>query len=411
MLLPLLVTLALSGLTTPALEPQPVVPAPAEISWFAADYNSAITAAKDQKKYLFTYYWANTETCIKLYGSTMGEAEVVEALSDFVCFSADASQDSGRAMLDRRGFATVPVMVISGPDGLEEDAIVGFITGDRLVQELERIQKGEGTISYWRAQCAKEAIDTDHKIWRLEKLAEKLKAVGAKSALESVQADLEKADPAGKSQRGGLIMANKLINEMKADEAVEPTKWNTKPVDKFLSKVPNLKARFDGYYALGSSQINAGLYSDGLRSALKAWKKHPKEGPLLAPNLALLQALIPKAGELSKKERKQALELAWNGLEFLEDEHGDHCKNRKCSKEGDLCAEWDAYHAALKDRLTWKEYEKEITWNRPLFTQWDVIYLVAAAENAFGSQGKAEVVMGRVQAIQGTAGFKGYQAK
>lgn len=139
-------TLALAALTlTPGASELPA--AEGELVWFDGMHTSAVGTAVKEQKLLLTYFWANTDNCAKLFSETMADEGVIAEMSEMICYSANAGEPQGRKLLERYGLQTVPALLVTGLEGSEEEMMVGFMDARTFINEIQRIKRGENTIS------------------------------------------------------------------------------------------------------------------------------------------------------------------------------------------------------------------------------------------------------------------------
>ena len=155
--LPILAALAAATISPSTPDPVEIHPSngTAEVDWVYS-LPAAIEKAKAEDRMILAYFWADgSDYCSKLYQETLSAADSGAALERFVCVSARHGEEGMQELFERFRVNTLPTMLFLDTDGTPEDLIQGFIPVEDFLGELDRIERGEGTISGMRTEISK----------------------------------------------------------------------------------------------------------------------------------------------------------------------------------------------------------------------------------------------------------------
>ena len=158
----------------------------------------------------------SSEYCVRVYGETITTDAAAAELSDYICFSANVTQEEGSQLIKRYNVTTLPTMLFVSPDGRVDDAILGFIPLSSFVSEMQRIEQGSETVSAMRALADASPEDLDLRLT----LAQKLAFVGDKQGSEELLESIRRADPRGRTLAGaqlGLYDVRQKVIQSAAD--------------------------------------------------------------------------------------------------------------------------------------------------------------------------------------------------
>ena len=146
------------------------------INWYATDWIEAMEAAREQDKLIAIYcYRDGHEAAASFWTNTMLDESVQEKLKEeFISFSASADNAVGDGLMKKYHTDTIPAIIVVMPDGSIEDRVLGYWDSEGLLFHLERIQRGEGTVSEARKAYEKDKKDG----LRHYELAKRLREVG-----------------------------------------------------------------------------------------------------------------------------------------------------------------------------------------------------------------------------------------
>ena len=209
-----------------------------EVTWFDGAREAAIEAAKEEGRYLLTYFWANTENCQRLYAETMQAEPVVEIMAEMVCFSANAGEDGGRAILDSYGLTTVPALLVTGPNGEDEEMLTGFMSAGAFVAEMNRIRNGVNTISDLRERAGKryKVRDEDYAVRKM--LADKLETLGRKDESAAILAELREKDRKVTTQVVAEMYFSEMVEQLYEEQGEDLSLWDFEPLEAHVAKLP-----------------------------------------------------------------------------------------------------------------------------------------------------------------------------
>ena len=328
----LITTLALAALST-----SPVASEDGGIVWYEGGHMSAIGEARAQDKLLVTYFWANTDNCARLYNETMSAPEVVSELSDVLCYSASASDEVARKLFDQFHVQTIPALLVFGPQGEPEEMLVGFMDAPTLVAEMQRIRKGENTISDLREKLAGEHESLEEELQQRSMLSDKLFNVGSHEESLAMRASILEADPKGSTYTGAMTRVNTLVEEISKAGGDDVAQWDLNPLAKVVTKLEHGLARFDARCELAGWQMEAGDRGAAVKTYAMAWKKRPQDERGVMNNAYGIIDRISYIEDASSKEKKLALAVAQDVLALVDSVEPDPCG--KCAPEGDVSPE------------------------------------------------------------------------
>ena len=302
------------------------------VTWFDGSHTTAIEAAAKENKPLLTYFWANTENCSRLYNETMSNPLVVAEMSDMVCFSANAGDDQGRKLLEKYKLNTVPAMLVIGADGEAEEMLVGFIDASTFVFEMQRIKRGENTISDLRRKVAGEHEDLEGELAQRKMLAEKLGFVGDESGAEEMLQSIFDRDKKGTTVVGALAHTDRIIGEISESGGEDLSTWNLKPLAKFVKRIPNPEAKFEGRLVLAGLELESGNQNDGVSTYMQAWKDRPEVESALNSGFTIVDRIAYLGDELTNRQREFALLVATDVVTLIDERASRPCE--ACGKNG-----------------------------------------------------------------------------
>ena len=171
-----------------------------------------------------------------LYTETMGDEGVVREMNELICFSANAGEDAGRALLERYKLQTVPAILITGIDGEAEEMLVGFMDPATFVNEIQRIKRGENTISDLRAKIAGEHEELETELEERQMLAVKLGNIGEAEEAEALRQSILERDPKSTTVLGSQAHVERILNEIHEKSGDELSEWDFKPLQKYATR-------------------------------------------------------------------------------------------------------------------------------------------------------------------------------
>jgi len=296
------------------------------IAWYDGVHMNAVGEARAQKKLLLTYFWANTENCSRLYTETMGDEAVVREMGDLICFSANAGEDAGRALLERYKLQTVPALLIIGPDGEAEEMLVGFLDAPTFVNEIQRIKRGENTISNLRAKLAGEHEELETELEERQMLAVKLGNIGEEEESEAMFASILERDPKATTVIGAKAHVERILNEINAESGDDLAEWDLTPLEKFARKVKNPVGRFEAQATLAGYECEAGRRGDGLATYMAAWKSRPQEETAIVnTGFGIVERVATYGDELTSKQKAFALRVAQDLVALVDSQAAQPC--------------------------------------------------------------------------------------
>ncbi|MEM7199192.1 MAG: hypothetical protein AAF628_02935 [Planctomycetota bacterium] len=286
-----------------------------DADWFQKTYDEALQeTAKKPAKLAFVYCWEDgSEDSGSFYRHTLQSEAVVEALTDFLCFSAKRDFDNGRAVCERYGVKRMPTTLLVRPSGEVEDVLVGYSNPAWLVAELKRIRQGRETIGALRDAVAGAPDDLDLQY----RLAVKLRAIGDEDSYTSIVTAIREKDPKAKTDVGAQLALDEVIAEVFPGET-KPEDIDLKPLKTFLIKHKNKRVQFLGYDRIAATEHKRG----NLKAAAAAIKKAAKNAPedlIMDWGNRIAGHAWESRGDLSKGDLKLALKLAERSIKKAEE--------------------------------------------------------------------------------------------
>jgi len=307
------------------------------VAWYEGAHMNAVGEAREQKKLLLTYFWANTENCSRLYTETMSDEGVVREMADLICFSANAGEDQGRALLDHYKLQTVPAILITGLDGESEEMLVGFMDAATFVSEIQRIKRGENTISDLRAKIAGEHEDLETELEERQMLAVKLGNIGAGEEAEALHLSILERDPKATTVLGSQAHVERILNELNEEYGDDLSGWDFKPLEKFVKKVKSPVGKFEARVTLAGYECEAGRHNEGIKTYRTAWKSRPKEEvAVMNSGFGIVDRIAYYGDELTSKEKAFALQVARDLVALTEFDQAQPCKACAEGKDGEM---------------------------------------------------------------------------
>jgi|GEM_PF-1912153 len=348
LLAPLVITASLAA-------PLPSVPATAGLEWNTGPLTSALGRAAQAEKPVLVYFWSNQSgQCARLYQETLTQPAVEEALGAFVPYSADTGQDAGYALVERFGVKSLPTMLVLTPSGEVDDAILGYIGVEGLVDELARIQRGEKTVSALREATAATPEDLELALT----FAIKLSDVGDVEGFEAERARIYGVDPKYAQLPTAQLRLYEL-QEAAGSSEEELLVADLEPLQKFLNRDKHGEVLFAGWSWV--AEVSAMQEKpEATRAAQVAMWEHVPEASVARTGDKIARGFYEQREELSKKERRFALEVAeavvasvesWSTSEGCGE--GCYCDGctEGCVGEGEMLAKRELYVARALDTL------------------------------------------------------------
>ena len=284
-----------------------------ELDWIAGGLEAALSKARAEDKLTLIYFWMDgSEHCARQYGETLMNDQASTLLGDLVLLSADVADPAGAELVARYGVQTLPTCLVVGQDGVAEDAIIGFCPIATFVHEIDRIGKGEGTVSFHRAQVAAAPDDLAVR-WQL---ATKLRDIGDRAGFEGELAFIKAADPTGETLVGANILLGEAIEAAQDAAQNDPAQVETEALEAFLATTPHDQIAFDGWQWITRLEQTRGSRAGWRRAVRKAAERAPDDS-LTEFGYEVARGMWEQREELSKADMRLALDLAQRGYDRL----------------------------------------------------------------------------------------------
>ena len=285
-----------------------------ELDWFVGSYVEGLREAERRDTLLLVEFWADwCAWCARHEAENLTSESVLERLGDFVCLAADLSVDSEGRFLDpaaagwmnRFGIRRFPTLVFLRPDGTPEDLISGFLPADLLNAEIDRIQRGDRTRTYFERMIRDEPDELE---WRYE-LALKLDALGDGAGYVREIQTIEARDPDGTSlpmRRMALITLREKLWGCMRDPELEP---DPAELTSFLARETHAELLCDGWLLMGSVRDELGETRQSLRAFRRAWE-HVAPDQVAPIGNGIAWGFWLQRERLTRSDKRFALEVA-----------------------------------------------------------------------------------------------------
>ncbi|QDU65970.1 thioredoxin family protein [Engelhardtia mirabilis] len=346
-------------LTTSILLALAASPAP-ELEWHHGNLDAAIGQARDAETQVLIYFWADgSQHCASMYGQTLQSELGEAALADLVLVSANVGDGPGSALMRRFGVQTMPTCLVLGPDGQPDDVILGYAPPDAFAWEIERILKGEGTVTALRTALAQTEDMSEGQFAARLTLAAKLTDVGVLEESEALRQSIRKDDPKGKTLSGAEVLLDEVVASITVNEdgeELEPEQWDLDPVYKLAKKSKQDTVRYQAWNRAANLEANRGDMPAS-RKALVASREFVPDSDLCNWSQQVTWYFLRSEDELTSKDYAFAVDIAAQAVKFIEGFHmgeSDEVPPERCwtGSEG----AYKAYLARYVDGLAWAHY-------------------------------------------------------
>jgi tetratricopeptide (TPR) repeat protein len=185
----------LPAIVCSALLAAPPAPAPAP-EWVEGPLEPLLERAGEEHKLVMVELWTSWSRDCGRLREALASAAVEAALADYLCLTLDAEGRAGAPLAYRQHVGAYPTLLFFEADGTLRERLQGYLSGERLAGELERIARNEGTLAALRAALVAEPDDLE----RRYELALKLKEAGDGPAAAAEFAEIRARDPEGSSR-------------------------------------------------------------------------------------------------------------------------------------------------------------------------------------------------------------------
>ena len=278
----------------------------ATLDWHQGSFEAALSTAEERDTLVALYFWRDgSRYCAEFYQNTLGDPRTAEVLAPYVLMGAKHGTEAGNALFERYGVKTLPTVLFVRADGTPEDAVAGFAETDAFLQEMERISKGELTMSALVA-ALEEADPRSPEAFELRyRIATKRRDLGDEAGGVEALAAIAKMDRRGKTLHG--VRAALDLFEAELGEA--PDAWELAPLEKLAETFAHPEGRFEAWNKLADLEA----YRKDVSAACEGWSRAlavaPEErvGYWAAGTANWIMRL---EGERTAKEREFVLALA-----------------------------------------------------------------------------------------------------
>ena len=308
------------------------------VPWFEGTYNEALRQARKEERLVFVAMLPDwSEMSGRILTETFQDPRVVELLSEHVCYRVDTEDPRGKQLVDRFHVENFPSLLFLDGRGNVEEVIQGFIPAEPLLFEVDRVHRGDQTVSDFRGRVQEHPDDLDARL----ALANKLQWIGDARGHEREVGFIRQMDPHGESQAGArLVMWDLMWQTVSAEQ--EGGHADFGEIEAFLEATPHHGVGFDGWQWVSASREQRGDGEGARRALRKAWP-HVADGDRLAfANEVAWETWVHRE-EMGDEDRAFALELATAAVDLaraaLAEEAGGCCDGEgacdACSEGGD----------------------------------------------------------------------------
>ncbi len=308
------------------------------LTWHQGTIETAIGEADERETLAAVYFWRNgSEYCTDFYQNTLGDGRVVEAIDDFVLFSAQHGTDAGNALFEKYNVKSLPTVLFIDGSGKLEDAVAGFAYADGFVAELDRIGRGELTMSDLERKIAASEKGSDEKLELRYKHAVKIGDLGDKDGGEAAFAAISDSDKRGKTVIGCKVKLQLAMTEISEAAGGEEkiAEWDIRPIYTLVKKVKNAEGKFE----IWDQIANIEALREDMGLACKAWMNASELVPeerAMKWSRGIANYIMHVEGDRTSQEKKFVLSLATRASQLASLVEAEECKcedDYKCEHE------------------------------------------------------------------------------
>lgn len=325
------------------------------VDWAEGSAFEAIRQAEAADQSTWIYFWSGeSESCASFNEKVLTDAGAVSRLESFVCIGANPGNTEGRKLVDKYHIQTLPSMIILGPDGQVEDAIIGFIEAEGFITEMDRVLRNEGTVSDLKAKVAAVEGELEATIEGLDALAVKLYDVGQSEQAAVASSAILEMDPKGKTRIGARVGLEKVAYDLeKRPMGDEAYVYELKPLYKHVKKIKQPEVQVAGWSMLANYEAFNENHAMARTAYRNVWKKVndlEKEASksAMAQGVALVDYFYATREGISKSDAKFALAVA-EDLMALRVASVETCDDGACAEGCQECGQ--AMEAAFLYRV------------------------------------------------------------
>jgi thioredoxin-related protein len=188
-----------------------------KLTWFTGSFDDLVREATKSNRVIFIDFWTTwCVWCKRLDQDTFTNDAVAATMKDVLCYSVDAESQEGAPLARRFAANGYPLLIFLDPDGSLRDRISGYLPPDRFQTEVERIKRGEGTVSEARKRLAKVPSDVFARLDLVLALRKTNDLAGAKTELDTAKkaiANGQGFDPKSVDDRWKLVEKLNAVGE------------------------------------------------------------------------------------------------------------------------------------------------------------------------------------------------------
>ncbi len=286
----------------------PTAPARQDVTWQESLPTALRLAAQRPAPLLLFFRLQESDFCEQLRGETFASEGGAAELAHFVCVDLRVDRAEGRELVQRFGVTTLPTLVFLDAQGHAEDAIEGFIDPAGFVPEVQRIRRGEKTVSDWRRRAALAPDDLDVRL----RLALQLEHVGQVPESLALQESIKDQDPEGESAASAQLMLYDVFAIVRgaASDPSDPSTYDLDPLYLHMPRVTPTPILYEGWKWISDIERQRGERERERASLQKVWTHAAPGQARLSSGLGLVRRYSELEAELSQAERRLCLAVA-----------------------------------------------------------------------------------------------------
>jgi hypothetical protein len=327
----------------------PVAPSPtppSEVDWYEHGYNKALRDARVGDQLVLVALvpeWSDYSR--QVAEETFTDPRVAAAMGDLVCLKYEVDDAHLRQVSKIYNVENFPAIVFANSKGKIEDLIQGYIPPEPMLEQLERITAGVGTVGDHQSQVDENPDDLEKQFALMGMLQNVLDWRRA----EKVERAIRNADPEAQTTAGARLVMGDIWQEVYAGMESDDTPLDVEPAVDFLESRREPRVRFQGWQDVGNKLAGHGDMK-GARGAYMAAYENAADD--LSGDWAADVArwfLSDEQPDLDADERVFTLELAEMSVNSVEAYCEAHADGKPAKGDGD----GDGYELSEADQDSW----------------------------------------------------------
>jgi hypothetical protein len=325
----------------------PVAPSPtppSEVDWYEHGYNKALRDARVGDQLVLVALvpeWSDYSR--QVAEETFTDPRVAEAMGDLVCLKYEVDDAHLRQVSKIYNVENFPAIVFANSKGKIEDLIQGYIPPEPMLEQLERITAGVGTVGDHQREVDQNPDDLEKQFALMGMLQNVLDWRRA----EKVERAIRNADPEAQTTAGARLVMGDIWQEVYASMESDDAALDVEPAVEFLESRREPRVRFQGWQDVGNKLAGHGDLK-GARGAYMAAYENADDD--LSGDWAADVArwfLSDEQPDLDADERVFTLELAERSVNSVVAYCEAHADGKSAEGDG------DGYELSEADQDSW----------------------------------------------------------